>query len=228
MSIVNSRIGSQVRTHQPDLINIYDSSIGDESKIATFVEIGGADIGDRCNIGAYVKVSPKCKVGNDVKIGHNSVLMQDVVLGNHVTIGNCCVIATNVHIGDNAIIDDTVCVTQDVMFGEHVTKEGPPQRSKYGGIDPSPAISSDHPARAAKADTPLNSKIEWRGGKPFHTTILQATPGEPMQLRMEDLFTVTSPEDISELFNKAHACKGKCMEEPKSPESDPLGFDFFK
>lgn len=236
MAITNTRIGARVVTFQPDLINIYDSSIGDETRVATFVEIGGADIGERCDIGAYVKVSSKCKVGNDVKIGHNSVLMKGAVIGDHVTIGNCCVIATHVHIGDNAIIDDSVCVTQDVKFAEHISKERPrepidrahppsytPRDLVFGGINPDPAISSDHPAKKLK-----DTKIEYRGGKPYFTSVVQATSGEPIQLQMEDLFKIDSPGDISEFFDKARPCKGKCMEEPRSSDNDPLGFDFLK
>ena len=224
MSITNSRIGSRVTTYQPDLINVFDSSIGDESIIATFVEIGGADVGSRCDIGAYVKISPTCKVGDDAKIGHNTVLMKGARLGNNVKVGNCCVIATNVRIEDNAIVDDNVCVTSDVGFGDHVRKEVPPMYSPqsrvYANISAEPAISSDHPARKIQEE----SKIEWRSGKPYHTKVFQATPGEPVQMTFEDLFNMT-PEGM---LSKTHACKGKCMEEPKSDERDPAGFDLFK
>lgn len=224
MSIVNCRIGKQVITFQPDLINIYDSSIGDESIVATFVEIGGADVGERCDIGAYVKISPKCKVENDVKIGHNTVLMKGAQIGNNVKIGNCCVIATNVRIEDNAIIDDNVCVTSDVSFGDHIRKEASPVYSPHSRgcdcINPEPALSSDHPAKKLQVE----SKIEWRSGEPYHTKIIQAKPGEPVQMSFEDLFKMTE----TGMLSRTHACKGECIKEPRADENDPTGLDFFK
>lgn len=234
--LVNSRIGTQVKVYQPDLINISDSSIGDGCVIGTFVEINGADMGERCELGSYVHITQKCKIGNDVKIGHNTVIMTGATVGSNVVIGAGCMIASNVHVSDNAIIDDNVCVTQDVKFAEHISKERPrepidkvhppsytPRDLVFGGINPDPAISSDHPAKKLK-----DTKIEYRGGKPYFTSVVQATPGEPIQLQMEDLFKIESPGDISEFFDKARPCKGKCMEEPRSSDNDPLGFDFLK
>ena len=44
-------LGSDVRIFQPELVNLYGCSIGDESKIGAFVEIQkNAVIGARCKI----------------------------------------------------------------------------------------------------------------------------------------------------------------------------------
>ena len=215
MSITNSRIGNRVTTYQPDLINIFDSSIGDGSVIATFVEIGGADIGRGCDIGAYSKISPKCKIGDATRIGHNTVLMKGVTVGSGVRIGNCCVISSGVVIGDNATIEDSMCINYSVPPGKKVRKEinfnHSPLFKTYENMDPSPAISSDHPARKLweEPNSPCN---------------LAKKNGEPVQLSFNDFLRVTNECSPSRL----HACKGKRMEEPKSEEGDPIGLGILK
>ena len=52
-SIINSEIGNNVIIHHPDLVNIYDSKIGDYTKIGSFVEIGRCKIGDGCVISSF-------------------------------------------------------------------------------------------------------------------------------------------------------------------------------
>ena len=47
-------LGSDVRIFQPELVNLYGCSIGDESKIGAFVEIQkNAVIGARCKISSH-------------------------------------------------------------------------------------------------------------------------------------------------------------------------------
>jgi UDP-3-O-[3-hydroxymyristoyl] glucosamine N-acyltransferase len=47
-------LGSNVRIFQPELVNLYGCSIGDETKIGAFVEIQkNAVIGARCKISSH-------------------------------------------------------------------------------------------------------------------------------------------------------------------------------
>ena len=47
-------LGRDVRIFQPDLVNLYGCSIGDETKIGAFVEIQkNAPIGARCKISSH-------------------------------------------------------------------------------------------------------------------------------------------------------------------------------
>ena len=62
-----------MRKHQ----NIYDSTIGKGTKIAEFVEIGGAIIGEGCSIQAFVYICPGTIIGNDVFVGPRVTFTND-------------------------------------------------------------------------------------------------------------------------------------------------------
>ena len=48
------QLGRDVRIFHPDLVNLYGCSVGDETRIGTFVEIQvGAKIGARCKISSH-------------------------------------------------------------------------------------------------------------------------------------------------------------------------------
>ena len=52
MPIVNSTVHILCKIWHEELVNIYDSTIGEGTKIASFVEIGGSHIGRQCKIEA--------------------------------------------------------------------------------------------------------------------------------------------------------------------------------
>lgn len=203
MSIVNSRVGLRVQAHQPDLINIYDSTIGDATSIGAFTEIGGADIGQNCSISSYVKISKGSKIGNEVRVGHNSIIMAGAVIGNRVVVGNCCIISSGIHVEDDVIIEDGVYVRSNVGFGDRVTGE----KVSYKEAFPIPSLSSDHPA--------------CKGHDGPKMTLMPVNTNEPVQLSFIDLFKISEDTTLS----KTKACKKACMAEPKSDVSNPLGLD---
>jgi acetyltransferase-like isoleucine patch superfamily enzyme len=62
-----NNLGRNVYVHST--ANIYRATIGDNSKIAAFVEIGGATVGARCKIQAHAFVPPGVVIEDEVFIG---------------------------------------------------------------------------------------------------------------------------------------------------------------
>ena len=126
-----------ITCHHPQLCNLYDCEIGEESKIGTFVEIG-----------AGVKVGKRCKIQSFVFIPWGVTIEDDVFIGPHVTfcnvkrpnpykpangndfgrihvckgavIGAGSVILPGVAIGENAIVGAGSVVTKTVPSGATV------------------------------------------------------------------------------------------------------------
>jgi len=114
------------KTHK--YCNIYDSKIGDGTKIGSYTEIGGAEIGKNCLIQAFVYICKGTKIGNSVFIGPRVTFLNDkypdkrgetfipagAIVGDNVTIGGCCVILPNIIIGKGAFIGAGTVVTKNV------------------------------------------------------------------------------------------------------------------
>ncbi len=137
-------------------VNIYDSTIGRDSFVGPFVEIGGAVIGDRTYVSSHSYVCPGVVIGNDTFVAHGVQFTNDIFVdspdwkspvnkkfvlrktyvGNGVRIGSGALILP-VSIGDGAIIGAGAVVTRDVNPGETVV--GNPSRiidrpeSEFGG-----------------------------------------------------------------------------------------------
>ena len=78
MSINVTVIGKNLFCPQPELVNIYCKSIGDDCRIGTFVEISkDVEIGDRVSIGAFCFIPEGWKIGNDVFIGPQVLFLND-------------------------------------------------------------------------------------------------------------------------------------------------------
>lgn len=214
MSITNSRIGSRVSIRNADLINIYDSSIGDGTRIGAFTEIGGADVGTACIIGSFVKISRECKLGDSVCVGNNTVILSGTSIGNNVNIGPCTIIAPDITIGDEARIEDMAVVGRNVLPGERISRHTSSKSAHSKGCQCSndPAVSSDHPAHI------YTSKHQ----RPYQRDKAPKISEEYIQLNLNELLGIGEFEDSPRL-SKTRACKGPCMEEPKSEEDDLLG-----
>ena len=69
-------IGKNVRIF--DFVNLYGCSIGDESRIGTFVEIQkGAVIGRRCKISSHSFICEGVEIEDDCFIGHSVTFIND-------------------------------------------------------------------------------------------------------------------------------------------------------
>ena len=69
-------LGQDVKIH--DFVNLYGCSIGDQTKIGTFVEIQkGATIGKNCKISSHSFICEGVTIEDKVFIGHGVIFIND-------------------------------------------------------------------------------------------------------------------------------------------------------
>ncbi len=121
-------------------VNLYGCSIGDESKIGTFVEIQkDAHIGCRCKISSHTFICSGVVIEDECFIGHNVVFTNDLYpratapggkpqteadwkmvptrVCKGASIGSGAVILCGITIGAGAMIGAGAVVTRDVPAG---------------------------------------------------------------------------------------------------------------
>ena len=120
-------------------VNLYGCSIGDGTKVGSFVEIQkNASIGRNCKISSHTFICEGVTIEDDVFIGHNVSFINDKYprataagrlqtetdwtvqptrVGAGASIGTSCTILSNVTIGRNAIIGAGSVVTRDIPDG---------------------------------------------------------------------------------------------------------------
>lgn len=134
------RLGRDVRIFHPDLVNLYGCSIGDETRIGTFVEIqAGATIGARCKISSHSFICEGVTIEDEVFVGHGVMFtndkyprattmdgrpqgscdwtLQHTHVGKGVSIGSNATILCGVMIGAGATVGAGAVVTKDVSPG---------------------------------------------------------------------------------------------------------------
>jgi acetyltransferase-like isoleucine patch superfamily enzyme len=130
------KLGKDVRIFS--FVNLYGCSIGDNSKIGTFVEIQkNAEIGRNVKVSSHTFVCEGVKIEDDVFIGHNVSFINDkypratsesgelqteadwqvvrTVVKRGASIGTSCTILCGVTIGEFAIVGAGSVVTRDVL-----------------------------------------------------------------------------------------------------------------
>jgi UDP-2-acetamido-3-amino-2,3-dideoxy-glucuronate N-acetyltransferase len=129
-------MGKGVKVFQPDLVNLYGCSIGDETKIGAFVEIQkNAFIGARCKVSSHTFICEGVTIEDEVFVGHGVMFINDVyprataggalqteadwqVVPTRVkrgaSIGSGAVILAGVTIGEGAMVGAGAVVTKDV------------------------------------------------------------------------------------------------------------------
>lgn len=143
MSTKNVTLGSGVVIHHPDLVNLYGCTIGDETRIGTFVEIQkGAVIGARCKISSHTFICEGVTIEDEVFVGHGVLFINDKVpracaeggavqteadweviptrVGRGASLGSGAIIMCGVTIGERAVIGAGAVVTRDVPAGTTV------------------------------------------------------------------------------------------------------------
>ena len=133
----NVQLGKDVRILHPDLVNLYDCIIGDETRIGTFVEIQiGAKIGARCKISSHTFVCEGVEIEDEVFVGHGVMFINDrfprattqdgqpqgpadwevipTRICRRASVGSNATILCGITIGEGATIGAGAVVTRDV------------------------------------------------------------------------------------------------------------------
>ena len=132
----NVRLGKDVKIPHPELVNLYGCSIGDETKIGSFVEIQkNANVGARCKISSHTFICEGVTIEDEVFVGHGAMFINDryprsavggrlktetdwkvsvICVKSGCSIGSSATIMCGVTIGKNAMIGAGAVVTQDV------------------------------------------------------------------------------------------------------------------
>ncbi|MFN0195627.1 MAG: acyltransferase [Planctomycetaceae bacterium] len=126
-----------------DFVNLYGCSIGDETKIGTFVEIQkNAHIGARCKISSHTFICEGVTIEDEVFIGHHVCFTNDLhpratnpegqlqgeadwsvvptLVKRGASIGSGAIILAGITIGEGAMIGAGAVVTKNVAAGETV------------------------------------------------------------------------------------------------------------
>lgn len=148
MPLKNVQLGRDVMIFHPDLVNLYGCTIGDETKVGSFVEIQkNASVGIRCKISSHTFVCEGVTIEDEVFIGHGVMFINDpepratsngalqteadwAVVPTRVcrgaSIGSGAAILCGVTIGEGALVGAGAVVTKDVPAG--ATVAGVPAR----------------------------------------------------------------------------------------------------
>lgn len=131
------KLGENVRIVHPQLVNLYGCTIGDDTKIGTFVEIQkNVTIGNRCKVSSHSFLCEGVILEDEVFVGHGVMFTNDVypratnedgslktdsdwhVVETHAkfgaSIGSNATILPGVTIGKKAIVGAGAVVTSDV------------------------------------------------------------------------------------------------------------------
>ena len=134
-NINNVTLGNNVKIF--DFVNLYGCTIGDDTKIGTFVEIQkNATIGKNCKISSHTFICEGVHIEDNVFVGHNVTFINDKVprsvnedgsmqseddwkvvetfIKKGSSIGSSATIMCGVTIGERAIVGAGAVVTKDV------------------------------------------------------------------------------------------------------------------
>ena len=141
-------LGKGVRIFQPDLVNLYGCTIGDETKVGAFVEIQkNAFIGARCKVSSHTFICEGVTIEDEVFVGHGVLFINDryphATAGGHLqteadwkvvptrirrgaSIGSGAIVMCGVTVGEGALVGAGAVVTRDVP--DHAVVTGVPAR----------------------------------------------------------------------------------------------------
>ena len=143
------KLGANAVIHHPEQVNLYGCTIGDDCKIASFVEVQrGVAIGDRVKIEAFAFVPSGVTIEDDVFIGPHACFTNDrdpratgeggallqsgeweivpTIVRRGASIGANATIICGVTIGEGALVGAGSVVTRDVP--PHTIVRGNPAR----------------------------------------------------------------------------------------------------
>ena len=166
----NVQLGREVRIHHPDLVNLYDCVVGDETRIGAFVEIQvGAKIGSRCKISSHTFICEGVMIEDEVFIGHGVMFINDKFprattedgkpqgtadwnvqstrVGRRASIGSNATILCGVTIGEGATIGAGAVVTRDVA-----------PNSTVAGVPARPMRHAKQTVTIQELDAPIHAR----------------------------------------------------------------------
>jgi acetyltransferase-like isoleucine patch superfamily enzyme len=134
-NINNVTLGKNVKIF--DFVNLYGCTIGDDTKVGTFVEIQkNATIGKNCKISSHTFICEGVHIEDNVFVGHNVTFINDKIpksvnedgsmqsekdwkvietfIKKGSSIGSSATIMCGVTVGENAIVGAGAVVTKDV------------------------------------------------------------------------------------------------------------------
>jgi UDP-2-acetamido-3-amino-2,3-dideoxy-glucuronate N-acetyltransferase len=132
----NVYLGEGVAIFQPDLVNLYGCTVGDETKIGAFVEIQkNAVIGRRCKISSHTFICEGVTIEDEVFVGHGVMFINDrfpratsqgqlqteadwevipTRIKRGASIGSGATITCGITVGEHAMVGAAAMVTHDV------------------------------------------------------------------------------------------------------------------
>ena len=134
-NIVNVKLGKDVLIY--DFVNLYGCTIGDNTKVGTFVEIQkNSSIGKNCKISSHTFICEGVEIEDNVFVGHNVTFINDkfpravnddgkmqtdsdwklekTFVKKGASIGSSVTILCGITIGENAIVGAGSVVTKSV------------------------------------------------------------------------------------------------------------------
>jgi acetyltransferase-like isoleucine patch superfamily enzyme len=134
-SINNVTLGNNVKIF--DFVNLYGCTIGDDTKVGTFVEIQkNAYVGKNCKISSHTFICEGVHIEDNVFVGHNVTFINDKVprsvnvdgsmqtesdwkvvetfIKRGASIGSSSTIMCGVTVGENSVVGAGAVVTKDV------------------------------------------------------------------------------------------------------------------
>lgn len=131
------KLGAEVVIHHPGLVNLYGCTIGDGTRVGTFVEIqAGVAIGRRCKISTHAFICTGVTIEDGVFVGHGVMFVNDLFprarneegrlqaeedwelvetrVEEGASIGSNATVLGGVVVGRNAMVGAGAVVTRDV------------------------------------------------------------------------------------------------------------------
>ena len=131
-------LGRDVRIHR--FVNLYGCTVGDETRIGTFVEIQkGASVGARCKISSHTFICEGVTIEDEVFVGHGVMFINDrlpratrpdgtpqteadwtlerTVIRRGASLGSNATIMGGVEVGERAVVGAGSVVTRAVPPG---------------------------------------------------------------------------------------------------------------
>lgn len=121
-------LGAGVVIFDPQLVNIFGCSIGDDTFIGPFVEITrGVKIGRRCKIESHSFICDGVELADGVFIGHGVMFANDlypttyrqvkrlsIFVGEGASLGSNATVIGGIRIGSHAVVGAGAVVTADI------------------------------------------------------------------------------------------------------------------